>query len=83
MPWVSPWGATSPVWWHMLEMGDTAKGMWWLGHRAQLPQPPRRGFLEDFSFQSGFLLHPSMSPFLPQCLAASPPSPSPSPRWRT
>lgn len=41
MPWVSPWGATSPVWWHVLEMGDTAKGMWWLGHRAQLPQPPR------------------------------------------
>lgn len=41
MPWVSPLGATSPVWWHMLEMGDMAKGMWQLSHRAQLPHPPR------------------------------------------
>lgn len=41
MPWASPWGATSPVWRHMLEMGDMAKRMWWLSHRAQLPQPHR------------------------------------------
>lgn len=28
----------------VLEMGDTAKGMWWLSHRSQLPQPPRGVF---------------------------------------